>query len=118
MEWLCQKKVWNFHLIDTPQSPSKWLDHDIRAAISPYFCHHFILRNFYLKGEINVSFLFAFLQLIVRLDSFYIFICTNYFFRLFSHFLLDCFFSLTDLFDLFIYSATHPLSVIVIAVTF
>lgn len=59
-----QTEKWNgfvkgsgtFISIDTPQSLSKWLDYYIKAAISPYFCHHFTLRNFYLKGESNVSF--------------------------------------------------------------
>lgn len=91
MEWFCQR-IWNCRLIDTPQSPSLWLDHDLRAAMSPYFCHHFILKNFYLKGENNISFSCAILQFIGRSNHFYIFMCTNYFFRTFPHFLLDCLF--------------------------
>lgn len=91
----------------------------IRAAISPYFCHHFIVRSFYLKGKNNISLSLAFLQLIVRLHSYYIFIYINHFFRIFPHFLLDClFFLLIDLLELFFILHTHPLSVIFVVIIF
>ena len=116
MEWPCQG-VENSHLIDSPQSPSKWLDHDLRAAISLYYCHYFILRNLYLKDGNNMS--FAFLQLIVRLNSFYIFISINYFFRIVPYFLSVCiyFFLLIYWSSLYILH-TCPLSVIFIAINY